>query len=75
VEVYRNLGGNSGITAYKIEDDSIEVEFRGQSVYLYNYQKPGQKDVENMKKLAVSGQGLNSYISKYVRDRYARRLR
>lgn len=71
---YLNLGGNSGVTAYELGKDYIIVEFRGKSLYLYNYERPGRVDVENMKKLAVHGQGLNTYINKYVRKKYARKI-
>lgn len=72
---YKDLGGSSGVTSYELGADYILVEFRGGSLYLYNYNRPGQIDVENMKKLAVAGQGLNTYINKYIRKNYARRIR
>ncbi len=72
---YRNLGGDSGIVAYKIDADSIIVEFSDNSLYLYDYTKPGPEEVEHMKKLAEQGQGLNSYISRYIKKRYAAKLR
>ena len=75
MERYNNLGGDSGIVAYEIGGDSIKVEFRDGSIYLYNYQSTGSSDVEHMKDLAIAGQGLNSFISKIVRKRYASKLR
>jgi len=72
---YANLGGNSAIETYEIGDDSITVGFKGNSEYLYNYSKPGRSHVEEMKKLAQAGQGLNSYIGKFVRKNYAAKLR
>jgi len=75
VERYRNLGGNSGISAYEAGNDFIIVEFNDGSSYLYDYNDPGEADVEHMKSLAASGRGLNSFISREVRKRYAEKLR
>ncbi len=38
--------------------------------YSYSYRKAGQSHVENMKRLAVSGSGLNSYINAYIKFKY-----
>ncbi|WP_246194413.1 hypothetical protein [Pseudoxanthomonas jiangsuensis] len=35
---------------------------------------PGAEHVLEMQRLADAGDGLNSYINRYVRDDYARRL-
>lgn len=70
MEEYKNLGGNSGIKAYAIGKDYIEVQFSDNSIYRYSYGRAGAIHVEEMKKLAVSGRGLNSYIMKYVRLNY-----
>jgi len=75
MERYKNLGGDSGIVAYEIADESIKVQFRDQSLYLYNYQRPGSQHVEHMKELAINGRGLNSFISRIVRKNYASKLR
>ena len=72
---YANRGGDSAVETYEIADDSITVGFKGNSLYLYNYSKPGSAHVEAMKKLAIAGEGLNSYIGKYVKKNYAAKLR
>ena len=64
---YRNLGGDSGIVAYEDGEDFIRVQFSDGS----NYKKPSPNDVERMKQLAEKGQGLNSFISRVIRKRYA----
>lgn len=71
---YKNLGGNSNVSKYEISSDSIIVEFNDGSQYLYNYRNPGHIHVEHMKKLAMAGQGLNSYISTTVRKNFAKKL-
>jgi hypothetical protein len=75
MEHYRNLNGNSDVLSYEIGRDSIEVEFRDGSLYLYNYATTGQTIVDHMKALAIAGSGLNSFISKTVRKAYAAKLR
>ena len=68
--LYKNLGGNSGIHAYLTGTDHIDVQFDGGKVYRYSYRSAGRDKVEQMKKLAVQGQGLNSYITKNARKDY-----
>ncbi len=75
MERYKNLGGNSGVLAYEIGPDYIKVEFTGGSLYLYNYGSAGSQNVERMKELAIAGEGLNSFINRYVKKAYALKLR
>lgn len=75
MERYKNLGGDSGVSGYKIGDDSITVQFSTGKVYLYTYRSAGSAHIEKMKSLAVAGKGLNSYISKYVKKGYESILR
>ena len=75
MERYRNLGGDSGVIAYEIGDDSIRVMFSKGSVYLYTDASAGSHNIREMKRLARSGQGLNSFISTTVRKKYARKER
>ena len=64
----------SGVVAYEIHDDSIDIEFANGDIYRYDETNPGAVDVELMKRFARAGRGLTTYISKYVRDRYAEKL-
>ena len=75
MERYKNLGGDSGVVAYEIGDDSIKVGFSDESLYLYTYGSAGQHNIEKMKELAVAGRGLNSFINTNVRKKYASKLR
>lgn len=69
MESYRNSGGDSGVSAYEIGADYILVGFSGNSrTYRYSYARAGQYHVENMKSLAISGTGLNSYINRHVKN-------
>lgn len=69
---YKNLGGNSGVTAYETGAEYLALQFHDGRVYVYDYTRPGQRHVEKMKKLAASGRGLTTYLNKYVRDNFAR---
>ena len=67
---YDNYGGNSGVVAFQINTSSISVRFNSGRVYRYSYSKAGRRNIENMKSLAISGQGLNSYINTNVKYLY-----
>lgn len=75
MEPYKNLSGNSGVVAYEVGPDYIKVKFRDGDVYLYNYSVTGRDNVEQMKELAIEGGGLSTFISRYVRDDYAAKLK
>ena len=71
METYQNVNGNSGIAGYKIGDTGIEVEFADtESVYRYSYESAGRENVEEMKRLAAQGHGLNSFINRRVKYLY-----
>ena len=75
MEVYGNLGKGSSIRYYDIGEDWIIVGFKGNVNYEYNYFKSGVSHVESMKLLALKGKGLNSYIKKYVKNSYSKKIR
>lgn len=75
MERYGNLNGDSGVTRFEIGPQDIKVEFRDGSVYLYNEQRPGMRNVEEMVRLARAGRGLNSYINQVVKKNYAAKPR
>lgn len=70
---YANRGGNSGVQSYEIGDEYILVKFKTTArLYRYSYSLAGKTHVEAMKKLAISGVGLNAYIKNHVNDLYDR---
>ena len=71
---YKNLSGDSGVVAYETGRDYIDIRFKDGGTYRYDYQTPGQQDVETMKQLAQDGADLATYINKYVRERFAAKL-
>lgn len=70
---YRDFHGDSGVIFYRYGEDWIEVELqRGiQRYYTYTYASAGAGHIEQMKRHADAGDGLNSYINKNVAKRYA----
>ena len=70
---YKNLSGESGISAYESGEDYIRVEFRDQDVYLYTDKSAGAEHIAEMKRLAEEGRGLNTYISQNVKANYEKK--
>lgn len=68
---YKNLSGSSNIVAYQMGNDSIKVKFSDGLVYLYTNVSAGNQHIEEMKKLALAGEGLNSYIGRVIKKDYA----
>lgn len=70
---YKDIDGDSGVYGYEINDTSITVWFNGTSKpYTYSYLSAGQHNVEQMKKLAQIGDGLNAFINNNVKFKYVR---
>ncbi len=74
MEQYKNLAGNSGVVAFEIGSDSIQVQFSSGSIYEYTDSSAGTKNIDEMKRLAQCGKGLSTFISRHVRDKYAQKL-
>jgi hypothetical protein len=72
---YQNLSGDSGVDAYEIGEDFIKVRFRQGAVYWYTGEGVGARHLAELKRLALSGRGLGTYISRHaeVREGYARK--
>lgn len=62
MKIYRDLDGDSGISAYDYGEDWIRVQFKGGIVYEYEASMIGQAHITAMKALADDGEGLNAYI-------------
>ncbi|CAM0997344.1 KTSC domain-containing protein [Rhodanobacter sp. Root179] len=71
---YRNLDGNSGVTAYECGDGFICIRFVNGDTYEYTDKATGREHIANMQKLAQAGLGLSTYVSRFVHDDYARKL-
>jgi hypothetical protein len=68
---YQRLSGDSGVLAFTVRVDAIDVKFVDGNVYTYSYASTGRERVEQMKLLARAGKGLATYISQHVRADYA----
>jgi len=71
MQTYADVNNDSGVSSYDIRAMSIEVWFNRDAVsYVYSYSSAGEYHVEHMKKLAINGKGLNTYINNYVKRDY-----
>jgi uncharacterized protein YodC (DUF2158 family) len=75
MNIYKNLGGNSGIVKYESGPDYIKVQFYDDSLYVYTDASAGSENITIMKHLAIRGVGLNSYIMRNVYKKYERKYR
>jgi len=72
MQKYSDIDNDSNVDSFEIGESSIKVKFSsGHKVYVYTYLSSGSSNIETMKRLAVSGEGLNSYINKNVRNKYS----
>jgi len=72
---YLNLSGESGVRAYDLGPDFIVIEFHGRDkLYRYTSRRVGREKVEEMKRLAVAGRGLSTFINQHpeVKNGYER---
>lgn len=75
MENYLNLHGNSNVKFYEIHDDYIDIVFHNTPFkYRYSNKVPGPDMLENLKKLARQGHGLNGYISSCVKFNYEKKI-
>jgi hypothetical protein len=75
MERYKNLAGDSGVTAYELFNGGIVVQFQDGWKYEYTSQSAGPAAIATMHRLAMSGRGLSSFISANVRKAYSRKFR
>ncbi|MFT6045649.1 MAG: hypothetical protein ACI9WC_001350 [Arenicella sp.] len=71
MQTYADLNNDSGVSSYQLGASYIKVWFnRDTASYVYSHSSAGEYHVHHMKKLALVGKGLNSYIDKYVKRDY-----
>jgi hypothetical protein len=68
---YLDVSSTSGVRAYAIAEQSVTVQFADGVTYVYSYASAGRERVEEMKRCALAGRGLSTYISQHVREAYA----
>ena len=69
---YQSRNPNAGVRNFEILPDGIILEFADRKWrYLYNAEKPGLVHVNEMKGLALAGDGLTTYVNQQVGHNYA----
>ncbi|MBT3068242.1 hypothetical protein [Rhodoferax sp. U11-2br] len=63
MKAYKDINGDSGVSAYEYGDDWIRVQFKYGGTYEYRSATIGSAHLSTMKRLADSGDGLNAYIN------------
>ena len=72
---YQPNNPNTGVLTYELlPDGALILEFRNHARYLYTAERPGPIHLGEMTRRALAGQGLSSYVSQHVGERYARKL-
>jgi hypothetical protein len=74
MELYRDIDGDSGVAAYENGLDYQKVEFKDGAVYLYTDRSAGRLNIQRMHELARKGDGLNEYINRHVKEKFAAKL-
>ena len=73
MQIYRDVDRDSGVEAFELKQNSIIVKFKGSArTYEYSHASAGIANVEEMKRLALSGDGLHAYINRRVKLNYVR---
>ena len=64
---YPNISGNSGVEAYRIGKDFIDIKFKDhKKPYRYYEVMIGEENFQQMCTLASKGVGLNTFINQNV---------
>lgn len=66
----KHNSGDTGVEFYEIENTDIIVQFTDGGKYKYTYASAGKENVEEMKRLAIKGKGLTTFINRHVKDKY-----
>lgn len=74
MQTYSSSEHNSGIVAYEAGQDYINVKFSDGAVYAYTSASAGMQKINQMKLLAASGRGLNTFINHHARKGFSRRM-
>ena len=76
MNAYKDINGDSGVSAYDYGNDWIKIKFKHGLTYEYRTSKIGSAHISTMKRLADSGDGLNAYINTnpVVRDGWSSKI-
>ena len=66
MQPYQNLNGTSGVVAFEIGADFVQVWFKDEPrAYRYQLADVGRKHLAALKFCARTGRGLSTYISQH----------
>lgn len=69
---YKDIDWDSWIIEYQIWETYIDIKFKSWKIYKYSYSSAWVENIENMKKLAIDWDWLNSYLMKNCRDLFVK---
>jgi hypothetical protein len=72
---YKNLEGHSGVVAWQEALGALAVKFVNGDIYIYTDESTGRVTLAQMAALARAGRGLSTFIARYVRERYAEKIK
>lgn len=75
MQKYAGQTRRGGVVAFEVGPEWIDIQFTSGGIYRFSHQRPGQLRVDHMKRLALAGQGLSTFISRHVKNRYESRRR
>lgn len=72
MKFYKDVNNDSGVISYEYSSDYILVQYKIGKPYLYTYKSAGSDNVETMKMLAETGDGLKAFIDRNVKDDFVK---
>lgn len=73
IQPYADIDRDSNVRAFELGPTWIDVYFHGEpKPYRYSHSSCGSYHCEQLKVLALSGDGLNSYIMRNIKYGYER---
>lgn len=72
---YKNAGGKSVVARFEVAKDAITVVFTNHTVYRYTNQSATPGNIAEMKKLALAGKGLGTFIESKAKDLWLQKIR
>ena len=63
MDQYANISGKSGVAEFEIGDKYVLVVFTNGNVKSYSEEDYDSDEIEEIKTLAQSGQGLNTFLN------------
>ena len=75
LQKYKDHSRSSGVAGFQLAEGLIVVRFKNGSTYEYTNDSASPEAIATMHHLALSGQGLGTFISTHVHNAYARRIK